>query len=164
MQPAIRQLALALACLLATGAATAGSVSVTFTDPGHFADVPFTPWEREEVLKELAAHFDKLGKALPADQVLRIEVLDVDLAGRREPLLRAGRDIRVLNGGADWPHLRLRYALESGGKILSSGEVHLADMAYMDRPSRYFNGESLRFEKQMIDDWFKKTIAPAPAR
>lgn len=160
MKAAIRQLAVAGSCLLAAGAALAGGVSVTYTHPDSFADLPFTPSEREEVLKGLAQHFEKLGKTLPADQELKIEVLDVDLAGRQIPGLRSGRDIRVMRGAADWPRMHLRYSLESGGKSLSSGDVNLADMGYIDRPSRYYDGDQLRFEKVMIDDWFKKTIAP----
>jgi hypothetical protein len=35
-------------------------------------------------------------------------------------------------------------------------------MNYLNHINRYFDGESLRYEKQMIDDWFEKTIGPLP--
>jgi hypothetical protein len=157
MTPLIRQLAFAGVCLLSAGTALAG-VTVNYIQPDKFADLPFTPWEREDVLKGLTEHFEKLGKQLPPDQNLTVDVLDVDLAGRSEPGRRSGRDIRVLRGGADWPHMRLHYTLESGGSIIASGNAELSDMMYLQRMNRYPDGEPLRFEKQMIDEWFNKTI------
>jgi hypothetical protein len=157
MTPLIRQLAFAGLCLLSAGTAMAG-VTVNYVQPDKFADLPFTPWEREDVLKGLTEHFQKLGKQLPPDQNLTVDVLDVDLAGRTEPGRRSGRDIRILRGGADWPHMRLHYTLESGGSIIASGDAELSDMMYMQRMNRYSDGDQLRYEKQMIDEWFNKTI------
>jgi len=157
MKPVTRQLALAGLMLLAAGAASAG-VTVNYHEPDKFSDLPFTPWEREDALKELTEHFVGLGKALPAGQDLKVEVLDIDLAGREYPGARAPRDIRVLKGQADWPVIHLRYSLEANGQVLKSGEERLSDMNYMHRVNRYFDGESLRYEKQMIDDWFKENI------
>jgi hypothetical protein len=152
---AFRHLALAGLFLLSAGGASA-AVTVTYIEPEHYGEVPFASWEREEVLKDLSAHFDRLGKDLPPGQDLKVEVLDLKLAGR----LRRGsaREIRVLTGSADWPRMHLRYSLESGGKVISSGESRLSDMSYLDRANRYAAGERLRYEKHMIDEWFKKTI------
>ena len=161
MKPSIGQLAFAGACLLAAVPALAGGVSVTLTKPEQYSDIPFTPWDREEVLNGITEHFEKLGQKLPADQDLKIEVLDVDMAGREIPGARTGRELRVLNGRADWPRMRLRYSLESQGKVLASGEAQLSDMAYLNRSPRYADGELLRYEKQMIDDWFKQTFLAA---
>jgi hypothetical protein len=155
MHPFVRHLALAGLFLLSAGGASA-AVTVNYYQPEHYGDLPFVTWERDEVLKDLAAHFDKLGKALPAGQDLRVEVLDLKLAGRMRP--RGGREIRVLTGGADWPHMHIRYSIESGGKVINSGESRLSDMVYMSRLNRYSDGDRLRYEKRMIDDWFKQTI------
>jgi hypothetical protein len=54
--------------------------------------------------------------------------------------------------------MRLHYTLESGGSIIASGNAELSDMMYLQRMNRYPDGEPLRFEKQMIDEWFNKTI------
>lgn len=159
MKPLMRQLALAGLCLLSAGAALAAEVTVNYIEPGKFADMPFEPWERENVLKDLTEHFQKLGKQLPADQNLTIEVLDIDLAGRIYPNMR-GQNLRVLRGGADWPRMRLRYRLEAGGQVLASGDAELSDMMYMQRANRFSDGDTLRFEKQMLDDWFNKTFLP----
>lgn len=157
MTPLIRQLAFAGVCLLSAGTALAG-VTVNYVEPDKYADMPFEPWEREDVLKGITEHFQKLAKQLPADQNLTIEVLDIDLAGRIHPGMRSGRDIRILHGGADWPHMRLHYTLDAGGRVIATGDAELSDMMYLNRLNRYSDGDPLRFEKQMMDDWFDKTI------
>lgn len=143
--------------LLASSAAWAGT-EVHFTKPDQFTDVPFDPHEREDVLNELTRHFEKLGASLPPGQTLKIDVTDVDLAGRDNPSMRAGRDIRVMNGRADWPRMRLHYVLEQDGKVISSGDAALSDMSYMTRINHYFSNEKLRYEKLMIDDWYANTF------
>ena len=162
MKPLLRQLALAGLFLLSAGAASA-AVTVTYIHPEKFTDLPFTPWDREQALEDLAGHFQKLGQALPPGQDLKIDVLDVDLAGREQPTRRGAHEIRVLRGGADWPRIHLHYSLESGGTVLKSGDAQISDMMYMGRLQRYSDGDTLRYEKQMLDDWFRNTIAPAKA-
>ena len=143
--------------LLASSAAWAGT-EVHFSKPDQFTDVPFDPHERDDVLKELTRHFEKLGTALPPGRTLKIDVTDVDLAGRENPSLRAGQDIRVMNGRVDWPRMRLHYVLEQDGKVISSGDAALSDMSYLSRINPYFSTEKLRYEKLMIDDWFSDTF------
>jgi hypothetical protein len=161
MKSFVKKAALAGLFALAAGSASA-AVTVNYIQPDRFSDVPFVPWEREEALKDITEHFTWLGSALPAGQDLRIDVLDVDLAGRAIPSARAGRDIRVMRGGADWPRMHLRYSLESNGQVLKSGEAQLSSMDYMSRVSHYFDSDTLRYEKQMIDTWFAKEIGPVP--
>jgi hypothetical protein len=157
----MQKMALAGLFALVAGSASA-AVTVTYMEPDKFTDVPFASWEREDTLKQLTEHFTWLGNSLPPGQDLRIEVLDVDLAGRAIPNARTGRDIRVLRGRADWPRMTLRFSLEQNGQVLKSGEAQLSDMTYLDHTTRYFDTEPLRYEKQMIDDWFEKTIGPLP--
>ncbi|MEO8101135.1 MAG: DUF3016 domain-containing protein [Betaproteobacteria bacterium] len=151
---------LAAAFTLVGGVANA-AVAVTFTQPEKYADMPFGSYDKERVLEDLHKHFDKLGATLPAGQDLKIEVLDIDLAGRIEPSARASRDLRVMRGSADWPAITLRYSLESQGKVLKNGEERIADMAYLSGYNHYNSGENLRYEKQMLDRWFRKTLSPA---
>ncbi len=149
-----------LLALAAGGAAAA--VTVNFVQPDHYADVPFSPVERDQVLKDLRAHLEKLGAALPAGTDLSIDVLDVDLAGTSRPSAHHP-DLRVLKGGADWPQMHLRYTLSRDGKVIKSGNEQLADMSYLDHVNRYSSDTRLRYEKQMLDDWFKHTVAPGVA-
>jgi hypothetical protein len=146
----------ALFSLGAVALPASAAVTVTFTHPESYRDMPFSPIDREHILKDLGEYFVKLEKALPPGQDLAIEVLDLDLAGRVLPNFRAGQDLRVMRGGADWPHMKLRYTLSANGKVISSGQEQLSDMAYMDRINIYSSGDNLRYEKRMVDDWFKK--------
>ena len=139
---------------------TQAAVTVTFTNPEKYADVPFATQDKQEMMTELQRHFEKLGAQLPAGQELRIEVLDIDLAGRIEPSARATRDLRIIRGSADWPVITLRYITELQGKVLKSGEERIADQNYTTGFNHYSSSESLRYEKQMLDRWFKKTFLP----
>ena len=154
--------ALAAAALLAGGAARA-DVSVSFVKPEEFTDVPRNEIERERLQNEFARYFATLGKQLPSGQNLKIEVLDIDLAGQLWPRRGGGDDIRIMRGGADWPQMRLRYTLEENGQTLRSGEERLSNMNYQQRMGRYSDSDPLRYEKQMVDDWFGKAIAPKAA-
>ncbi|WP_332856205.1 DUF3016 domain-containing protein [Duganella sp. S19_KUP01_CR8] len=154
---------LAAALALLASAAWA-DVSVSYVKPDDFADVPRNGVDRERVLKDFSDYFATLSKKLPAGQNLKIEVLDIDLAGRMWPRRNGGEDIRVMNGGADWPRMHLRYTLEQDGKTLRSGDEQLSNMNYMQGISRYNDGDTLRYEKQMLDDWFNKVIVPKVAK
>ena len=159
MKNVIQKLALSGLLALAAGAASADT-TVNYIQPDRFSDLPFAPWEREQVLKDLTAHFAKLGAQLPPGQNLRIDVKDIDLAGRELPN-RGPRDLRIIkSNGVDWPRIDLHYTVEGNGQVLRSGDAQLRDMAFMDRIGRYSDGDNLRFERRMIDDWFYGTIVP----
>ena len=150
--------ALLLSCLAASAvsAALATPVDVSFVNPPGFADAGSTAWERDANLRTLAEHLQALGaRYLSADQVLKVEVLDVDLAGTMRPSLRAGRDLRVVRGGADWPRITLRYSLEGGGQPGLSGEESLADLDYSHRFTGQRATRPLHYEEHMLDVWFK---------
>ncbi len=158
MNTAFRHVALAAMCVLAAGSAFAGA-NVTFVQPEKFSDVPFSSSERDRLLNDLHQHFDKLAATLPPGQQLNVEVTDIDLAGQVKPNRFRGRDIRVMNGGADWPHMTLSYSVTQDGKVLKSGQDKLSDMAYQQHLNRYGSDDALRYEKGMIDQWFRERIA-----
>ena len=154
MNTTLKHLALASLVLLSAGGASA-AVTTAFSHPEKFSDLPYASDEREQVLKGLSDHFARLGKDLPPGQDLRVEVLDLDMAGHIRPNFRGRQDIRILRGNADWPTMLVRYTLESDGKVIASGEDKLSDLAYLQRSNRYWDTDPLRYEKRMIDDWFK---------
>lgn len=160
MKRVLRTVFVTAGTALALGAVSVdAAVTVTFTKPDSYADMPFTARDREDVMKDLQKHFDKMGARLPQGQDLKVEVLDIDLAGRIEPRFRGSNDIRVLRGSADWPVIQLRYTIESQGKVVKSGEARVADMNYLQgHVSGYSSNESLRYEKKMLDDWFKTVL------
>lgn len=163
MKSFMNTLALAGLLALAAGGASA-AVTVNYIKPETFHDLPFASWEREELLKQISDHFVKLGKWLPPGQDLRIDVTDFDPAGRLYPNTRGGKELRVLSGTADWPRMELRYTIEQNGQVLKSGDAKLADMNYQQTFNHYFDSEPLRYEKEMIDNWFDETIAPIRKR
>ena len=135
-----------------TIAGAAGSVEVKFIDPANYTDTGLHAWDRERALQDLQAHLLALGSRLPDGQTLRIEVLDVDLAG--EIRYGTGQDWRVLRGGVDWPQMRLRYTLQAGGQTLAQGEERLSDPAYLFSHRLVHKYSFLPYERRMLDDWF----------
>ncbi|WP_308494345.1 DUF3016 domain-containing protein [Duganella lactea] len=162
MRPITQTVLAGLLALLASSAALA-QVSVTYVKPDDYTDMPFSPVERERTLKDFSDYFATLNKKLPAGQTLKIEVLDIDLAGRMYPQ-RGADDIRVMTGGADWPRMHLRYTLADNGQVLRSGDEEIASMNYQWNRTSYFDSDPMRYEKQMLDDWFNKTIVPKVAQ
>jgi hypothetical protein len=142
---------------LAVGSASA-AVTVTFTNPDKYSDMPQFDSDKTRVLAGLETHFKTLAAGLPPGQDLKVEVLDVDLAGRIDPM-RTTQDLRILRGQADWPKMKLHYSLEEQGKVVKSGTDNISDMTYMDHLNRYNGSDALRYEKKMIDDWFKNTVS-----
>jgi len=149
--------------LAAAGAAQAGSVDVSFanSDAHRFADAGSTSWEERNNLQALAKHLESLGpRYLPAQQALKIEVLDVDLAGDVRPSRRAGLgELRVTRGKADVPSITVRYTLESNGKVLRSAEETITDLDYARRGPGRRADDPLHAEKRMLDDWFRARFA-----
>jgi hypothetical protein len=134
-----------------------GAATVKFTNPDQFVDVPFSHHERTDALERLEAHFSKLAAQLPSGQDLRVDVTDIDLAGNEYPG-RAGRELRVLKGAADWPRIDFKFSVESQGKVVTSGTASVKDMNYLNRHNKYPRDEPLRYEKRMLDEWFKNTL------
>jgi len=149
---------LALAGFLALGscAASAG-VTVNYVNAEKFSDMPTSNWERQEVLHDLSAYFTKLGRQLPAGQELTVEITDIDLFGRGYPSSTA-REVRLAKTVAEWPTMSLRYTVSANGRVIGSGANQLKDMNFHARRDVRPEDGNLRYEKRMINDWFKHTI------
>lgn len=169
MSHPIRPFVAALLCVVAASAAQAGRVDVSFDAQGSFTDAGTTPHEREQRLAALAEHLKALGRSgLGDDRTLRIELIDLDLAGTLRPVPRpAGTQVRVLRGLADGPHIELRYTLSDASRVISSGHETLFDAGSV-RPAPAGDssgGDPLRHEKRLLDHWFAQrfaSTAPAP--
>ena len=110
-----------------------GGVTVNFVEPEKFTDMPFNSYDKQRVMEDLKKHFDKLASGLSAGQDLKIDVLDIDLAGRIEPN-RTTQDLRILRGHADWPAITLRYNLESQGKSAEALAAYQATLVSRRTP------------------------------
>jgi hypothetical protein len=147
--------ALALCACLSVQAA--GKLDLQFVAPEKYSDIGRGSHDRERNLKSLADYLQTLAAQLPESQALKLEVLDIDLAGELRP--RAAQDVRVLRGRADWPQMSLRYTLTQNGTTLKSGEARLSDMGYLDHARCSDRGYGdLPYDKRMLQDWFRKTL------
>lgn len=159
-----RQAGIGLLCGVTLVAAQAGTVEVAYDPATAWADAGDTPGERTAAVESLAAALRALGPRLPGqDAVLRVQLLDVDLAGTLLPVGPAGKLMRVVRGGADWPRLRLSYTLSEGGRELRRGEEQLSDMAYLWRPNPAEPSDPLLREKRLLTGWFEQRILGAKA-
>ncbi len=138
---------------LAFSAQAAGNVEVSFVKPESYADIGRSVVDRERHLDLLARHLRALGGRLPDGQTLKIEVLDIDLAGE-EIFNRHLSDVRVLRGRADWPRMTLRYTLSAAGQNLKSGDEKIADMGYLMHGHYAASRDALAYELRMVDGWF----------
>lgn len=145
-----------LTTLATTAALAAGQVEVSFKPVDQLSDVG-RGIDRERHVKALADHFRSLGRQLPDGQVLKVEVLDVNMAGELRPFRRTD-EVRVMRGGADWPSMDLRWSLDSGGRTLKSGQDRLLDMAYQSHALRGGDTSPVAYEVRMIDRWFGEQV------
>lgn len=162
IKAAMRKAGFALAALLATG--TAHAADVTFTDPQKFIDATFDRPRSEKNLREVQEAVRKMfsqlaGTYLAPGQSLSVEVSDIDLAGRIEPTASMADEIRVMRTSS-WPRLRFTYAVTENGAVVRSGEADIHDFNYLTGFNRYFDSDRLRYERQMLADWFRENLAP----
>ena len=161
MRPPIR---LAAVVLLGVALpAAAAQLAVSFVEPEKYADAGFNSSspnakEREQVQRELEQHLTKLADTkLAADDSLKIDVLDIDLAGHLDPFVSAGREMRIVRD-VTWPRIKLRYALTRNGAVALQGEELVSDMNFLMAGNRYSSADRLRYEKAMLDDWFDRVF------
>ena len=145
--------------------ALAANVSVAFVQPENYTDAGYarslaSERDRAEVQREVEQHLQRLAeRGLTASEALKIEVLDIDLAGQFEPFrFRNGTDVRIVRDVA-WPRIKLRYTLTRDDQVVAGAEEQLADMNFLTSTNRYSSGDRLRYEKAMLDDWFERRIA-----
>jgi hypothetical protein len=147
-------IAIALAAMLAVPTGSMAAVEVTFKEPGRFSDTGIYRADGPRAMKEIEAHLKRLGELyLPADQTVRVEVLDIDLAGE-ERVRSGGQEIRVLQGRADFPSIRLRYTWERPGAPPQSREETVSDMTYLQRTVP--DTGAFAHEKRMLESWFRQ--------
>jgi len=149
--------------LLALAAVARADVQVNFVRPDTFIDIKDNNGFRDpDVLKAIEKHLvEQAQKYLPGRDV-RINVTDVDLAGQVEPIGRSWTWVRVMRT-VTLPSISLNYEVRDGDKVVKQGEATLRDMNYQDGFNSYFGSETLRYERRMIDRWFKDEFSPKVA-
>ena len=156
--PIIATVVLALAAPPALAA-----VDVSFTRPERFTDAAldrsFGDEARQRTLEGIERHFRAMAERwLPPGRDLRVEIIDIDLAGRYEPLRAPSQDVRAMLD-VTWPRITLRYALEENGRPVATAQEEVTDLDYLVRPQAQRSRDPLRYEKAMLDDWFRSRFA-----
>jgi hypothetical protein len=148
---------LAAAALAAAAMPTiAGRVDVAVA-PSNFTDAGNAVWEERPNAEALARHLQRLGERhLPADHVLSVELLDLDLAGTLD--LRGTGPVRTVRGRTDFPSIRLRYTLSAPGRPAVTREEEVRDIQFTRGLSSDRN-QPLAYEKRMLDRWFAERFA-----
>ena len=143
-------------------AAPVATTEVRFSHPENYTDAhlerDYGRGASKFVLQELREHIEQLGERhlLPGQQ-LRVEVQDIDLAGRFEPWHVTAQHVRFMRE-ITWPRIELHYTLEKDGQVQVSRDAVLRDQDYLRHTNRYTSSDRLRYEKAMLADWFRREI------
>ncbi|ACB95603.1 DUF3016 domain-containing protein [Beijerinckia indica] len=145
----------ALALCLAQASAIA-AVKVTFVNPEHYTDLDRNrPWYQQDTLNQFQRTFEQLGATyLKPGQTLKLDVLDIDLAGYFEPWRFYGYDVRIMRDYTP-PRFKVHYALEQKGRVILQADETITDLAYLMNPAGRLSSERLGYEKAMLKDWFR---------
>jgi hypothetical protein len=138
------------------------AVTVSYGDPDRFTDAGDRSNDPRQVMLSLERHLKELGnRYLPPQSNLKIEVLDLDRAGR--PRMNLPTEIRIINGKTDMPCIELDYTLEADNKVLQSRRERVCDPDFL-RPlePQYSEHDPLVYEKRMLDQWFRERFAKPP--
>jgi hypothetical protein len=141
------------------------AVMVSYGDPDRFTDAGDRSNRSSPVMLTLERHLKELGdRYLPPQSNLKIEVLDLDRAGR--PRMNLPAEIRIVTGKADMPCIELDCALEAGGKVLQSLRERVCDPDCLRALApKYSEHDPLVYEKRMLEEWFRSRFAKtAPPR
>ena len=157
-----------LSLSLLTQAAPTATIEVRFSHPENFTDANLDRetgrGASEAVLKELKTSIQHFGERyLQPGQRLSVDVRDVDLAGRFERWRGSASKVRVMRE-VTWPRIDLHYSLEQDGRETVSRDAVVEDKSYLVHGRRYGSSERLRYEKAMLQDWFRETFAQQPSK
>lgn len=150
-----RMAILALAGLFGAAGPARADVTVAFADPGQFRDIDRAGGilRPGDAIAEISRYLRRQGRRLPPGQDLAIQILDFNLAGVIDPIRPEGHATRRL-GSATWPSARIRYILRDRGRVVLQAEERVADREYLGRALTSFASDPLRYEKNMLYDWF----------
>ncbi len=154
-----------LAMATAVPLAVHASTEVTFDHPERFNDAGRFGGDSAKNVQVLADELTRLGERLPPDADLKIEITDVRLAGQSRFFNTANPDLRVLNGRADWPSVRMRYTLTVDGKSAGPVDEMVEDQNYLDSIPPSDPSQRLPYERRMLARWFEQRFVrhePAP--
>jgi len=163
MRPLLTLVACCLLTCTSMAQAAAPNVEVNFIHPEKFRDASlrgegYRRGADEQVMKDLRTYLQVLGtRYLKAGQTLRIDIRDIDLAGRYEPWQTNAYSVRFMRD-ITWPSIDLHYSLQQQGQVLRQADARVDDKFYLQRPGRRGASDQLYAEKAMLNDWFRGLV------
>lgn len=151
----------------AAGDTLAQRVTVNFVHPEKFTEVKenSTDFEndlgRQNYLPRLREYLEQRApKYLAAGQKLTVDFTDFDLAGDFEPWHRVQlHEVRIVRDRYP-PRATLHFTLtDADGHTVREGDRQLIDGGFM-LGSSSLDIDSLRYEKQMLDNWLRAEFPP----
>lgn len=149
-----------------------GAVNVRFENVDQFTDASLDGATSSDLatnvaLKEISEHLVDLGaRCLKTEQILKIGIRDVDLAGTLEWWhRRSAFDLRVMRS-IDFPRIDLDFVwVGEYGRIIGQGTESVADMSYLRRGTLIrTDNQMIPYEKVMLTEWFERRFCPAGTR
>lgn len=148
--------------------ASAGEVTVTWSDPAKFTDIVASNSTdkayRKSIEKALSAEFKAQAAKLPEGHKMSVNITDIDLAGEVDPVpSRAGYRVRILKD-VYYPQLRFDYKIanQTGATIKEQTGVTIKDAGYLSGAGNAASRQDFYYERQMIKTWFGKDILAKP--
>ena len=141
-----------------------GPVSVTWDDPANFTEIRYSlnkyESRRGDWVEQLAQHLrERAEKRLPPGEQLQVNITDIDRAGAYEPWRGVQfYDTRFILDIYP-PRMTFNYRrIGARGEVVAEGEREIRDMGYLMVSNPYFNSDTLRYEKAMIDRWVSQEL------
>ena len=163
----------ALLCAASAGRAFAAAptapkpeprVSVIFVEPQKFTDVKYDSRSDNspDLLDQIQKFMCETGESYVATGMhLAIKVTDITLAGKFEPW-RGSQfdDVRIVRSIYP-PCFKLDFRLtDEKGNVVKAGTREITDLAFQLRTA-WPLGDHLRYEKDMMRDWFRQEFGRA---
>ncbi len=143
------------------------TVNVTFVNPEKFTDLKTDSMgfekDRDYLLTEIKDYIvERAPKHMADGQTLDIAISDIDMAGDFEPW-RGPRvqDIRIIKD--IYPaRIDLSFKLtDAAGSVVSEGTRQLRDLNFMMNTPGIPSNDTLRHEKNLINDWLGREFPPS---
>ena len=161
----IAVVALAWAAPAISGDKASAELELSWHEIEKFTDIRAANDSRsrfhERVQRNFEKYFQEIADKLPEGYSWQVTVTDVDLAGEVDYFVtNTGQAIRVIKE-VNSPAIRFNHLLrDQYGEEVVSGEERLRDMSFMSRLTPRGSTPEFAFEREMLQDWFKKELQP----
>jgi len=165
--PRLPAIPLLLLIAVLNGSPVLAEVTVRFEPAERYTDLALsgasTPAVQNDLLNQFEKHLKQLGESyLPEGDTLEIAIQDIDMAGAMEPWQTPGLiDTRIIRDIYP-PRFSLHYLWRGkSGELKADKQEQLTDLNYLTwlDSSRYLNNDPLRYEKTLLDRWFRQTFS-----